>query len=125
MIILHSLRNAGAVASARVRGSRARTVAATLTAAACGALLIASTHADAQSYAQQPMPSGPHSPENRAAAADAAPNPSGSTVHESNAPQSKDAKGTKKGATAGSKSKPEGAGGFDNGLYGTGSGSNK
>jgi hypothetical protein len=122
MAILQSLRNAGAVVSARVRIARSRMAAATLAAASCGALLVAST----QAYAQQPMPSGPHSPENRAAAAEpAAPDPSGSAVHESQAPQARDAKGAKKGATAGSKGKSEGAGGFDNGLYGTGAGSNK
>jgi hypothetical protein len=121
MTILQSLRNTDAVASAHVRHSRPHTIAATLAAISCGALLVASTGA----YAQHPMTSGAHTPENGAAAAQAAPDPSGSAVHESHAPQAKDAKGAKKGATAGSKSKPEGAGGFDNGLYGTGSGSNK
>jgi hypothetical protein len=96
-------------------------VATARLAASCGALLVASTSV----HAQQPMPSGPHSPENRAEAVQSAPDPSGSTVHESQAPQAKDAKGAKKGSTAGSNSKPEGAGGFNNGLYGTGTGSNK
>ena len=95
-----------------------RMVAAT----SCGALLVAPNGA----YAQQPMPGTPHTPENRAAAAaESAPDPSGSVVHESHAPQSRDAKGAKKGPTAGSTGKAEGAGGFNNGLYGTGTGSNK
>ena|ERR1700754_3423211 len=121
MTILQSLRNTGAAESGRLYAARVRTLATALAAASCGALLVASTNA----YAQQPMPSGPHSPENRAAAVESAPDPSGSAVHESQAPQAKDAKGAKKGATAGSKSKREGAGGFGNGLYGTGAGSNK
>jgi hypothetical protein len=121
MTILQLLRNTRAAASNRLCAARMRTVATALAATSCGALLVASTHA----YPQQPMPSGPHSPENPAAAAQSAPDPSGSVVHESHAPQAKDAKGAKKGATAGSKSKPEGAGGFGNGLYGTGAGSNK
>ncbi|WP_250514969.1 beta-xylosidase [Caballeronia sp. INDeC2] len=50
--------------------------------------------------------------------------PSGTAVHESQKPQSKDAaKG--RSATAGKNNKPEGSGGFDNGLYGTGAGNNK
>jgi hypothetical protein len=47
-------------------------------------------------------------------------------VHESNAPQAKDAKSGSRGqAQKGPGQKPNGAGGFDNGLYGTGAGSNK
>jgi hypothetical protein len=50
--------------------------------------------------------------------------PSGTTLHESQAPQSKDAaKG--RSATAGKNHQPEGSGGFNNGLYGTGAGNNK
>jgi hypothetical protein len=101
---------------------RLRTAAAALaTAASCSALLVASINA----YAQSPMPSTPHTPQNRVEAAGSAPDPSGATVHESQAPQAKDAKGAKKGSSAGSKSQSSGAGGFNNGLYGTGAGSNK
>ena len=127
MTILFPSRNpdtdtgADAAVAARVRAGRAHDAAAMLAAAACGALLVASTAA----HAQQPMPSVPHSPENRAVATAPATDPSGSAVHESQAPQAKDAKGAKKGPTAGSKGKPAGAGGFDNGLYGTGAGSNQ
>ena len=49
----------------------------------------------------------------------------GTTVHESQAPQSKDAAGKNHRATAGKGHKTEGAGSFNNGLYGTGAGSNK
>ncbi|SPB13104.1 hypothetical protein NOV72_00404 [Caballeronia novacaledonica] len=50
--------------------------------------------------------------------------PSGAAMHESQKPQSKDAaKG--RAATAGKNHKPEGSGGFNNGLYGTGAGNNK
>jgi len=50
--------------------------------------------------------------------------PSGATVHESHKPQSKDAaKG--RAATAGKGQKADGSGGFGDGLYGTGAGSNK
>jgi hypothetical protein len=124
MAILQTLNNAGAIAPAYVRNLRARTVAVMLTAMSCGALLATSTGA----YAQHPMTSGPHTPENGAAAAQSAPDSTGSAAHGSHASQAKDAKdakGAKKGATAGSKSKPEGAGGLDNGLYETDSGGNK
>ncbi|CAB3760384.1 hypothetical protein LMG29739_03371 [Paraburkholderia solisilvae] len=86
-----------------------------------GVLVVVSTG----SYAQLPSPSGPHAPENRSASAAEQSGQADTTVHESYAPQAQDAKGAKKGPTAGQKSKPEGAGGFDNGLYGTGAGSNK
>ncbi|AQH01194.1 beta-xylosidase [Burkholderia sp. KK1] len=50
--------------------------------------------------------------------------PSGTPMHESHKPQSKDAsKG--RAATAGKDQKPDGTTGFGNGLYGTGAGSNK
>lgn len=62
--------------------------------------------------------------ESRASDSTSRANPSGTTVHESNAPQSKDA-GKSRGATAGKDHKTEGAGGFGNGLYGTGAGNNK
>ncbi|SAK57307.1 hypothetical protein AWB79_02380 [Caballeronia hypogeia] len=50
--------------------------------------------------------------------------PSGTTMHESQKPQSKDA-ARGRAATAGKNHQPNGSGGFDNGLYGTGAGSNK
>jgi hypothetical protein len=46
-------------------------------------------------------------------------------VHESHAPQSKDAAGKPPGKTQGSGQHSDGAGGFNNGLYGTGAGGNK
>lgn len=50
--------------------------------------------------------------------------PSGTPMHESQKPQSKDAaKG--RAATAGNAQQSNGSSGFDNGLYGTGAGSNK
>jgi hypothetical protein len=54
-----------------------------------------------------------------------APDASASSVHESLKPQSKEAAGNARGMTAGKQHKTEGAGGFNNGLYGTGAGSNK
>jgi hypothetical protein len=67
--------------------------------------------------------SGPQ--ESRASAMGATPDPASSAVHESNAPQAKEAQGGVRGKTDGKVRKPGGAGGFDNGLYGTGAGSNK
>jgi hypothetical protein len=63
--------------------------------------------------------------ESRAASMGTTPDPASSAVHESNAPQAKEAQGSVRGKTAGAVRKPGGAGGFDNGLYGTGAGSNK
>ncbi|HEY3600256.1 MAG TPA: beta-xylosidase [Paraburkholderia sp.] len=92
--------------------------------AACAlgcALVAASTYG----VAQITSPSGPQSPDNNTSAMGTRPDPATSAIHESHVPQAKDAKGSAKGATAGKNSKPEGAGGFGNGLYGTGAGSNK
>ncbi|SAK88696.1 beta-xylosidase [Caballeronia ptereochthonis] len=50
--------------------------------------------------------------------------PSGVAMHESQRPQSKDA-ARGRAPSAGKDHKPEGSGGFDNGLYGTGAGNNK
>jgi type II secretory pathway pseudopilin PulG len=68
--------------------------------------------------------SGSDNAESRASDSTQRANPSGNAVHESQTPQSKDAaKGPKSGATKDHRT--EGAGGFDNGLYGTGAGNNK
>jgi hypothetical protein len=63
--------------------------------------------------------------DNRTSSMGTTPDAASSAVHESNAPQSKEARGSARGKTAGKDHKPGGAGGFDNGLYGTGAGSNK
>jgi hypothetical protein len=90
---------------------------------AVGGLLFA---ASGSAFAQREAPDGAHAQDNRSAAMGTKPDPASSTVHESNAPQAKDAKGgAKRGATTGESGKPDGAGGFSNGLYGTGAGSNK
>ncbi|KND62029.1 hypothetical protein BVER_02251 [Candidatus Burkholderia verschuerenii] len=65
--------------------------------------------------------SGSDNAESRASDSTQRANPSGNAMHESNAPQSKDAA---QGAKSGTGKKTEGAGGFDNGLYGTGAGNN-
>ncbi|WP_235527577.1 beta-xylosidase [Burkholderia sp. Leaf177] len=77
------------------------------------------------SLAQISQGNGSSSQENRTSAAGTTPDASASTVHESLKPQSKEAKGNARGMTAGKQNKTEGAGGFNNGLYGTGAGSNK
>jgi hypothetical protein len=69
--------------------------------------------------------SGSEQQENRATEKGTQPDAANATVHESQAPQSKDAAGKNRGVTAGKGHKTEGAGGFNNGLYGTGAGSNK
>ena len=76
-------------------------------------------------FAQITSGSGSEQQENRASAMGTQPAAANSAVHESQAPQSKDAAGKNSGATAGKDHKTEGAGGFNNGLYGTGAGSNK
>jgi hypothetical protein len=65
--------------------------------------------------------SGNDNAESRASDSTQRANPSGNAMHESHAPQSKDAA---QGAKAAKDKKTEGAGGFDNGLYGTGAGNN-
>jgi hypothetical protein len=75
--------------------------------------------------AQIPQNNGSSQQENRTSSMGLSPDPSASAVHESNKPQSKDAAAQVRGATAGKGHKAEGAGGFNNGLYGTGAGSNK
>jgi hypothetical protein len=76
--------------------------------------------------AQIPQPSGAAPSDNRASAMGSQPDPAASVVHESHKPQAKgNGQGNSRGKTAGQEQKTQGAGGFDNGLYGTGAGSNK
>jgi hypothetical protein len=84
-------------------------------------LLVVASHSPAQITA----PSGTQPQDSGTSATGDSPNTAASAVHEGNASQSKDAKGNGRGSTAGKGAKPEGATGFDNGLYGTGAGSNK
>lgn len=78
------------------------------------------------SFAQITQGSGSSQQENRTSAMGTAPDPAASVVHESNKPQTKDgSSGNTRGKTGGQGHKTQGAGGFDNGLYGTGAGSNK
>jgi hypothetical protein len=87
-----------------------------------GAMTIASN----DSFAQIPQGGGSSQQENRTSAMGSSPDPAASMVHESNKPQSKDSgSGNSRGKTGAKGHKPQGAGGFDNGLYGTGAGSNK
>lgn len=77
------------------------------------------------STAQISAPNGTQSQDSRTSATGDSPNTAASGVQEGYAPQSKDAKGNGRGPAAGKDAKPEGATGFNNGLYGTGAGSNK
>jgi len=77
------------------------------------------------SIAQITQPAGSDQQDNRTSDSTARANPSGVVVHESQKPQSKDAAGKSRGATVGKEHKTDGAGGFNNGLYGTGAGNNK
>jgi hypothetical protein len=94
--------------------------------AALGGLLFATS---VESFAQRESADGANAQDNRSSAMGTKPDPAASAVHESHMPQAKEAKGKKRGPTAtqgkeqGKKS--EGTGGFGNGLYGTGAGSNK
>jgi type II secretory pathway pseudopilin PulG len=98
------------------RRRRARLAAAALAALAS----VFSTYG----VAQITKGSGSDNAESRASDSTQRANPSGNTVVETQAPQSKvAAKGPQGGATK--ERKTEGAGGFDNGLYGTGAGNNK
>jgi hypothetical protein len=90
---------------------------------ALGSALLAMSPA---SFAQITQGNGSSQQENRTSSMGAAPEASATAVHESQKPQTKDgASGTARGKTAGQGHKTQGAGGFDNGLYGTGAGSNK
>ncbi|CAD6530036.1 hypothetical protein LMG28140_02295 [Paraburkholderia metrosideri] len=87
-----------------------------------GAMIVAS---DA-SFAQITQGNGSSQQENRTSAMGSTPDPAASMVHESKKPQTKDGgSANARGKTAGPDQKPHGAGSFDNGLYGTGAGSNK
>ncbi|WP_244221018.1 beta-xylosidase [Paraburkholderia aromaticivorans] len=78
------------------------------------------------SVAQITQGSGSSQQEHRSSSMGSAPDSSASMVHESTKPQTKDGgSGNSRGKTAGQGHKTQGAGGFDNGLYGTGAGSNK
>ncbi|WP_429302066.1 beta-xylosidase [Paraburkholderia sp. GAS199] len=78
------------------------------------------------SEAQIPQGNGSSQQDKRTSSAGAAQEGSAPVLHESFKPQTKDG-GTAnaRGKTAGKGHKTEGAGGFENGLYGTGAGSNK
>ena len=76
--------------------------------------------------AQITQGSGASQQDNRTSPMGSAPDSAASMVHESNKPQTKDgSSGNARGKTAGQGHKAQGAGGFDNGLYGTGAGTNK
>lgn len=94
--------------------------AALVIAAACASLAYA-----AGINAQITAPAGPQSQDNRTAPMAAQTDSATPTVHESHEPQAKEAKGKSRGPSANKAHKPEGAGGFNNGLEGTGTGSNK
>jgi hypothetical protein len=87
-----------------------------------GAIFAASPYC----IAQIPQDNGAAQQERRTSAMGATPDPAASAVHESFKPQTKDGgSATSRGKTGTKDHKTQGAGGFDNGLYGTGAGSNK
>lgn len=105
-----------------VFSNRAARGAASLT-LLCAAALLAATP---PCFAQIPQQNNSSQMESRSSGMGSNPEPGASTVHESQKPQSKDAgQGNTRGKTAGQGQKSQGAGGFNNGLYGTGAGSNK
>jgi hypothetical protein len=76
--------------------------------------------------AQIPQNSGTSQQDNRTAPMGTRPDAATSAVHESQQPQARDGgSATSRGKTGAKDHKAQGAGGFDNGLYGTGAGSNK
>ncbi|MGF6660667.1 hypothetical protein QF000_002312 [Paraburkholderia atlantica] len=88
-----------------------------------GAVLLAT---NSPSPAQIPQSGGSSHMESRSSGMGSTPDPAASAVHESHKPQSKESgQGNARGKTAGQGQKAEGAGGFSNGLYGTGAGSNR
>ncbi|MEX3900674.1 beta-xylosidase [Paraburkholderia sp. BR10954] len=100
-----------------------RVAAGAASLALLGAALLA---ANSPSLAQIPQSGGSSHMESRSSGMGSTPDPGASAVHESLKPQSKDSgQGNARGKTAGQGQKAEGAGGFNNGLYGTGAGSNK
>ncbi|QIE29569.1 hypothetical protein SBC2_76450 (plasmid) [Caballeronia sp. SBC2] len=113
-LLPNSLSNTGAQATKR----RSRRAGAWVLGSVLTATVIPGT-------AQIPQNNGSSQQENRTSSMGSTPDSSASAVHESLKPQSKDAAGNARGATAGKEHKTEGAGGFNNGLYGTGAGSNK
>ncbi|OLL31432.1 hypothetical protein BTH42_10805 [Burkholderia sp. SRS-W-2-2016] len=115
------------IASARMGAfcnGPARSAAAGVAALAlAGAAMLA---ASGPGHAQIPQGGGTNSHENRVSEMGSKPASSTPESHESLKPQSKDSgNGNARGKTAGQNQNPQGAGGFDNGLYGTGAGSNK
>ncbi|WP_368623911.1 beta-xylosidase [Paraburkholderia sp. BR13444] len=100
-----------------------RAAAGAASLALLGAALLAT---NSPSLAQIPQSGGSSHMESRSSGMGSTPDPGASAVHESLKPQSKDSgQGKARGKTAGQGQKTEGAGGFNNGLYGTGAGSNK
>jgi hypothetical protein len=93
----------------------------------CAVTALGATLLTVASYsaAQITAPNGTQPKDSRTSATGGSQDRAASGVQESYAPQSKDAKGNARGPTSGKATKPEGATGFDNGLYGTGAGSNK
>jgi hypothetical protein len=91
------------------------------------ATLLAGFAAGFSTYAsaQITKPEGSDQQENRTSDSTTRANPSGVAVHETQKPQSKDAAGKSRGPTVGKEHSTNGAGGFNNGLYGTGAGNNK
>lgn len=77
-------------------------------------------------FAQTTQGSGSEQQENRASAMGSTPDPAASAVHESHKPQTRDGgSATSRGKSVSKGHTAQGNGGFDNGLYGTGAGSNK
>ncbi|NKJ50719.1 beta-xylosidase [Burkholderia sp. SG-MS1] len=75
--------------------------------------------------AQIPQNGGSEQQENRTSAMGTTPDPAASVVHESHKPQAKDGGSAASRGKTGQDHNAHGAGGFNNGLYGTGAGSNK
>lgn len=90
-----------------------------------GALAIAAFAVSASSVAQITNGNGAGQSDSRAAPMGPQPDVDRPAVHESNQPQSRDATGKNRGNKSGGKKNSNGAGGFNNGLYGTGAGSSK
>ncbi|NML34563.1 beta-xylosidase [Paraburkholderia sp. G-4-1-8] len=87
-----------------------------------GALLAVGT----AGHAQIPQGNGAAQQDNRTSAMGSQPASSTQALHESHKPQAKDsAQRNPRGKNGAQNSNPQGAGGFNNGLYGTGAGSNK
>lgn len=92
---------------------------------ALGCAALANVAIVTPALAQISTPGGPQSQDNRSAPMGAQAEAATATVHESHAPQAAEAKGAARGPSAKKGHQPEGTGGFNNGLYGTGTGSNK